>query len=66
MSEITYIRGPYPSQKIISGNQSFYVEERISPALKVSRKVVFTKELGYLFRHNKVQINGYCKSYKHQ
>jgi hypothetical protein len=20
----------------------------------------------YLFRHNKVQINGYCKSYKHQ
>jgi len=42
MAKPTNIRGPYPSQPITTGIQSYYVDERLGSGTQIGRKVILT------------------------
>lgn len=46
MANATNIRGPYPSQTITTGIQTYYVDERLGVGTQIGRKVILTWQNG--------------------
>lgn len=52
MANTTNIRGPYPSQTITTGIQTYYVYERLGAGRLIGRKVVLTWDRGQIVSAN--------------
>jgi hypothetical protein len=48
MANTTNIRGPYPSESITSGAQTYFVDERLGPGTQIGRKVMLIWQNGHI------------------